>query len=79
MESNRKPRAFTVSDRDGHYYLYSAEYPERAAYLHARSRFGRRAYALRVTGINGLSGMFQAYYSNHGTLTTVGENFHVTG
>lgn len=51
---------------------------DHAADIAARRLYGRTRVARRVTGTNGMSGMFQAYRSEPGGgLNSVGSTFHV--
>jgi len=79
MDSNR--RWFRISNRNCVQLarVRATTYSE-AANIAARRLRGRRASAVRTTGIAGLSGFFQGYVplGNQGTLTSAGDPFHVT-
>jgi hypothetical protein len=58
--------------------LIRAESYQAAARAAARKLHGRRAFANRLTGSPGVSGVFQAYVSEGSCSSTIGDPFHVS-
>ena len=75
-------KTYTVSERDadgGVLVTIRAESYQAAARAAARKIHGRRAFADRLTGSPGVSGVFQAYVSTDSRVPAkVGAPFHVS-
>lgn len=71
-------KTFQITQGDTRFTVEAEGYDEAAIQAARKLKGDKHLTAVRVTGINGKSGMFNAYRQQSDGLNSVGKNFHVT-